>query len=293
MPKALILGGKTGMLGQALSASLSISGWDIESLGRGDGDVLNPEFLQQKIDAITPDAVFNAIAWTQVDDAEDHPQEADRLNRALPLNLARILKSYPEIILYHFSTDFVFSGPSKGPWKESDEPSPGCVYGKTKLAGEKSALDTLPERCCVLRTAWLYGPGKKNFISTIIGLCNSRESVNVVDDQIGSPTYTVDVATWTAMLANKRQTGIWHVVNSGLASWYELAKEAVELSESPCRVHPIPSSQWPQKAARPVYSVLDNSKLADFLGKPLRPWPQALRCHIFGELNAEHQEMGR
>lgn len=283
MAKALILGGATGLLGRPLAAELAARGWETQCLGRQDGDIEDFKFLETAIQAANPDIIFNAIAWTQVDDAEDHAEEAARINRCLPDSLARIASSMPNVWLGHFSTDFVFNSKPGIFMREEDEPNPGSVYGKTKLEGEQAILRNLPERSCILRTAWLFGPGRKNFVDTILAACKKRDLVNVVDDQGGSPTYTLDLAKWAADLAEKRQTGIWHCVNSGRASWCELATEAIQLTSGPCRVAPITSKEWPQKAPRPVNSALDNSKLAAFLGKKPRPWPQALRDYLFGE----------
>lgn len=281
MSRALVLGGATGLLGQSLMAALLRKGWDALPLGRQDGDVLDPEFLKSRIATINPDVVFNAIAWTKVDDAEDHPQEAMRLNRGLPDSLARILSVRENTRLVHFSTDFVFSGMHQGYCKEEEEPNPISVYGQTKLEGERAVAKILPARSCVIRTAWLFGPGRKNFVDTILRACKQRDQVNVVDDQFGSPTYTPDLAEWSVALAEGGATGIWHGVNSGHASWCEFASEAIHLVSGPCRIAPITSGEWPQKAKRPFNSALDNRKLAAFLGYTPRPWPKALREYLF------------
>lgn len=290
MPKALVLGGATGLLGMALMDALAASGWEARPLGRQDGDILNPAFMRNAIQQMRPDVVFNAIAWTQVDAAEDKPEEAMSLNRALPDSIARILCAYDDALLVHFSTDFVFSGPGMKPWKESDEPAPQSVYGRTKREGEKAVLQILPDRACIIRTAWLFGPGKGNFVETILKACQNHESLNVVDDQFGSPTYAPDLAQWSVALASGRANGVWHGVNSGRASWCELASEAAQLAQSSCRVLPITSAEWPQKARRPAYSVLDNSKLAEYLGQKPRPWQKALRDYIFGNFQAMQKE---
>ena len=283
MAKALVLGGATGLLGRPLAAALKKDGWDVETLGRENGDLLDPDFLRSRLEAVNPQIVFNTVAWTQVDDAEDHPEEAMRVNRGLPNSLARILKGMPDVWLGQISTDFVFSGYHLEPFTEESVPNSPTVYGKTKQAGEEAVLSLLPDRACVIRTAWLFGPGRKNFVDTILSACRKRDSVSVVDDQHGSPTYTLDVANWCVALANKRATGIWHAVNSGQASWCELASEAIQLMSGLCRVQPISSEEWPQKARRPHNSSLDNSKLAKFLGKKPRCWAQALRDYLFSE----------
>lgn len=282
MAKALVLGGKSGLLGQALSGVLGERGFEVLSVGRQDIDFSNPDQVGKLLRDAQADAVFNALAWTKVDDAEDHEAEADQANRILPAILAREMSKMEHGRLLHFSTDFVFPGDATRPYDENAPTDPKNVYGKTKLDGEKAVFEALPQRACVIRTAWLFGPGRKNFITSILDACQRRDAINVVDDQIGCPTYSLDLALWSAQLAERGATGLWNGVNSGQASWCEFAAEAVALVRGPCKVEPIPSSHWPQKAERPSYSVLNNDKLASFLGKKPRPWPQALRDYVFG-----------
>ncbi len=292
MAKALVLGGATGLLGQALTRVLKAREWEVSTLGRENGNLLDMTFLQAAIADAEADVVFNTVAWTAVDDAEDHKDEACQLNRALPAAIARCLKALGAGFMVQYSTDYIFSGVGENAYKEADLPQPASVYARTKLEGEKAVLEILPDRSCIVRTAWLFGPGRKNFVDTILAACQRRDSINVVYDQTGSPTYSLDLAQWSTALAEKRATGIWHAVNSGQASWCELACESVSLAGASCRVVPIDSAEWPQKARRPAFSALDNSKLAEFLGKPLRPWPQALRDYIFGEYLPAHTNKG-
>lgn len=282
MAKALVLGGATGLLGQALTKALQGQGWETATLGRADGNLLDGAFLADSLDRIGADIIFNTIAWTQVDDAEDHPQKALELNRIFPDALARTIAARKNCHLVHYSTDFVFSGqPPEDYWKETDQTAPQSVYGETKLAGDHAVLRALPDRSCVIRTAWLFGPGRKNFISTILNAAREKGSLTVVDDQMGCPTYTPDLAGWSVLLAEKRATGLWNGVNSGHATWCDLAEEAVNLASIPCKIQPIHTSEWPQKAKRPRNSILSNNKLAKFLGSKPRSWPQALREYIY------------
>lgn len=281
MAKALVLGGATGLLGQALVRVLANHGWQTESLGRQDGNLFDMEFLEHRLVQAQADVIFNTVAYTQVDAAEDAPQEALQLNRSLPDALARIIKSIKHGFLVHYSTDFVFSGDRHSPWHEDETPCPASVYGSTKLAGEQAIVQILPEASAILRTAWLFGPDRKNFVSTILNACQKKDQISVVHDQIGSPTYTLDLAEWSLEVATKRACGIWHAVNSGHASWCELAAEAISLTSCPCKLAPITSKEWPQKVVRPSYSVLDTAKLASLLGYKPRPWPQALRDYLF------------
>jgi dTDP-4-dehydrorhamnose reductase len=281
-PKALVLGGHTGLLGQALMDALNSSAWHATSLGRQDGQILNAKFLARKIKGIAPDVIFNAIAWTQVDLAEDHPAEAMALNRDFVSSLAYSIKGTP-IRLIQYSTDFVFDGAKQTPYAIEDAPKPESVYGRTKLAGELALGALPPEQYCIMRTAWLFGPGRKNFVSTILDACRKRDSIDVVHDQTGSPTYTRDLAQWSLTLAQLEASGIFHAVNGGQASWCDLACESVNLAEAPCRVNPISAAQWQQKAIRPSFSVLDTSRLTQTTNIVPRPWPQALREYLYRE----------
>ena len=283
MAKALVLGGATGLVGQALMRVLPAAGWESHAFSRTDGNLLDLNFLRTLLEETTPDVVFNALGWTRVDAAEEHPEDALLANRTLPDAIARSLAALGHGHLVHFSTDFVFSGPHDGPWNETEIPKPTSVYGRTKLEGEEAVLKALPERSCIVRTAWLFGPGRSNFVDVILNACSKHEAVSVVHDQVGSPTYTLDLAKWCEKLAQARVTGIWNAVNSGVASWCELASEAISLASAPCRIEPIPGSAWPQAAQRPKNSALDNSKLAEFLGEKPRPWPRALREYLFRE----------
>ncbi len=280
--RALIFGGRTGLLGQALTRTLLAHQWNISCVGRKDGDILDANFIEKSIQKFRPTHVFNAIAWTNVDLAESEERDAYVLNRALPACLAQVVKP-SSIHLIHYSTDFVFSGNKKNCYVEDDSPDPISVYGLSKLAGEQAILSLAPENSCILRTAWLFGPGRSNFVSKILDACHEKDHISVVHDQIGSPTYSMDLAFWSMHVAEKKLTGVYHAVNEGRASWCDLACEAQSLTEAPCRINPISSDEWPQKAKRPAFSTLNNTKLAEAIGITPRPWPQALRDYIFSE----------
>ncbi len=280
--RALIFGGRTGLVGQALSRILTANQWYIMPIGRNDGDLLNISFIENCIKKYKPTHIFNTVGWTQVDDAEENENQAFVLNRALPAGLAQLAKQY-DIHLIHYSTDFVFSGHDDKDYTEESPTGPSSVYGRSKLAGEEAVRNLAPDNSCVLRTAWLFGPGRKNFISSIIQKHCEYGKLSIVHDQIGSPTYTMDLAHWSMLAAEKKLTGVYNAVNSGRASWYDLACEALSIAEIPCHVEPITSDQWPQKAKRPAFSVLNNTKLAEALGVSPRAWPQALREYIFSD----------
>lgn len=281
--KALVLGGVTGLVGQALVDVLRASEWEVTTTTRKTLDVAAPgaaDALAALLDREEPDCVFNAVGYTHVDQAEDDPEGAALLNRTLPAMLGRLVKTR-SCALVHYSTDFVFDGKKNSPYVPEDPTEPLSVYGKTKRAGEEALLALDLPQCLIIRTAWLFGPGRKNFISTILQACAEKRSINVVHDQTGSPTYTPDLAQYTLKLLEARAGGLFHIVNSGQASWCELASEAVRLAQVECTVNAIPSSAYPQKAVRPAYSVLDCKALAGVTGITPRPWVQALREYIF------------
>ena len=252
----------------------------MRTLGREDGPITSPDWLEARIADLNPRYVFNAVAYTAVDDAEEHADEAYAVNKSFPALLGRIVRG-SSVRLIHYGTDFVFNGKKRTPYVEDDPTDPLSVYGASKLAGEQALLTAAPDNACVLRSAWLFGPGRKNFVSTILRLAASSPRLTVVHDQVGSPTFTADLAAMSLALAEAEATGVVHAANGGQASWCELACEAVSLANVDSLVQPITSEQWPQKARRPTYSVLDTGRLTRLTGIKPRPWPQALRDYIF------------
>ena len=277
-PTALVLGGKTGLLGQALMKAGSANGFNMLSLGREDGNVLDLEFLDTQISQMNPDFIFNTIAYTEIDAAENNCAMANLLNRTLPDNIARIIRN-SSCHCIHYSSDFVFNGKSSSAYEETDLAEPLSVYGVSKLAGEQmlGKLDNV----AILRTAWLFGCGRKNFVSTILGLAKEKPVLPVVHDQIGSPTSTKDLAEMSFIVACKKGHGIFNAVNSGAASWCDLASEAASLLNLPTFIEPITTAEWIQKAVRPKYSVLSMKHFTETFDYAPRPWPQALREYLF------------
>ncbi|WP_428569321.1 MAG: dTDP-4-dehydrorhamnose reductase [Solidesulfovibrio sp. DCME] len=283
--RAIVLGGKTGLLGRPLTAALTAAGFAVRPTTRSELDPFDAGAVAAALEAFEATHLFNTVAYTAVDAAEDDSEAAYRLNRDLPGLLARACGP-ARAVLVHYSTDFVFGGDAHVPYKEEDPTDPRSVYGASKLAGERAIQEAGLPRYQILRTAWLFGPGKKNFVATILGLARTRPELSVVADQVGSPTCTLDLAAWSAALAATDATGIFHAVGSGQASWCELAAEAVIAASLPCRVLPIPSSGYPQKAWRPRYSVLDNGKLAAAIGYAPRSWLQSLREYVYSQEQA-------
>ena len=281
--KVMVLGGKTGLLGQSLCASLARAEWDVLPVGRDDLDIFDVDQVSAFLDRHEPDIICNTVAYTQVDKAEDEPELAMAVNRNLPAKLGRLARQR-NIWMVHYSTDFVFDGQACEPYQTSDPVNPLCVYGKTKLAGELALLELGLDRLSIIRTAWLFGPGRTNFVAKILGFATQRSVLNVVHDQVGSPTYTPDLADYSVKLIKARGTGLFHLVNTGCASWCELASSAVQAMSLQCDVHPITSEQYPQKAPRPAYSVLNTEAFTALTGVKPRPWLHALREYVFCHL---------
>ncbi|SFJ43658.1 dTDP-4-dehydrorhamnose reductase [Desulfomicrobium apsheronum] len=280
MKSAVVLGGKTGLLGQALCMALSRRGWTVNAPGRDELDLFERPAVEEYLARTEAAVVFNTVAYTKVDQAEDEPAEASRLNRQLPLVLGKAVRN-AGVALVHYSTDFVFNGRKTSPYAPGDQPAPGSVYGQTKLQGERELLALDLPSLLIIRTSWLFGPCKTNFVTRILELAATRPELSVVHDQIGSPSYTPDLAAGSLALLDKGATGIFHLANAGQASWCELATEAVRGADLACRIKPIPSSEYPQKACRPAYSVLDLSAFTAVTGIAPRPWLQALREFLF------------
>ncbi len=280
MKSAVVLGGKTGLLGQALCVALGRRGWTVHAPARDEVDLLDRPGVEGYLARTGATALFNTVAYTKVDQAEDEPAEAALLNRQLPLVIGQAARNMG-VALIHFSTDFVFSGKKTSPYTSDDQPDPRSVYGRTKLQGERELLGLDLPNLLIIRTSWLFGPCKINFVTRILELAASRPELSVVHDQVGSPTYTPDLAANTLALVDKGAAGIFHLANAGQASWCELAAEAVRVADLPCRIKPIPSSEYPQKACRPAYSVLDLAKFTACTGITPRPWVQALREFLF------------
>ena len=227
------------------------------------------------------DIVLNAAAYTAVDKAEDDEENAYRINCTAVGNLAEAAKRHG-LFLVHISTDYVFAGDSETPYVETDTPAPMSVYGSTKLAGER-AIVASGCRAVIIRTSWLYSEYGNNFVKTMLRLGAERESLRVVCDQIGGPTYAGDLAKAVMMLLEHQpETGvaIYHFADEGVCSWFDFAKAIMELGGLSCRVEAIPSSDYPAKARRPAYSVFNLGKIKSTLMTEIPYWRDSLSLTI-------------
>ena len=272
-----IVFGSKGQLGRDLCARFSRDG-EVFAADLPELDIADFDAVGRLVRDVRPDLVVNAAGYTDVEAAEDDPVSAFRVNETGAGNVARASAGAGAPVVY-YSTDFVFDGEKKHPYMPDDVPAPLCVYAKSKLAGETATREN-NDRHCIIRTAWLYGPGGKNFVEKILRAAQTRPSLTVVEDEVGSPTYTLDLAEATAALASAGATGTFHVVNSGSCSRYEFARKIVELAGLDTPVEPCSASAFPMKAKRPLYSVLSNEKYETLTGKTVRAWQEALASYI-------------
>jgi len=268
-----LITGAAGMLGRDLQRALA--GRDVTALTRADLDVTDRDAVFAAV--ADHDVVINASAYTKVDDAETHEEEAYAINGTGPENLALAAKA-AGAKLVTVSTDYVFDGNGSSPYAEDAPRDPINAYGRTKAAGEELALAAHPDGTYIVRTAWLYGAGGPNFPKTMVKLAASHETLSVVDDQRGQPTWTGDLAERiVAMLDADAPAGIYHGTNSGEATWYEFARAAFsEAGLNPDRVTPTDSSTFVRPAPRPSYSVLGHSAWQSAGLPPMRAWNEAL-----------------
>jgi dTDP-4-dehydrorhamnose reductase len=281
MSRWLIVG-SGGMLGRDLLAALATNGADVVGLTRRELDITDEAAVRAVLRDCRPDVVVNCAAWTAVDDAETHEDEALEVNGTGAAHLAAACADGcggGETRLVHMSTDYVFAGDARRPYSEQDAAAPRSAYGRTKLAGEQAVFTLLPRTGYVVRTAWLYGAHGPNFVRTMIRLERERPTVDVVDDQRGQPTWTVDVARQIVALARSRATGgVYHATSSGEATWFELAREVFRLlNADPARVRPTSSSSYVRPAPRPSYSVLGHEAWATAGIDPIGDWLLSLR----------------
>ncbi len=272
--------GWDGLLGSALVPLLRES-HEVAGMGIADGDIADPNLVRSRLDAFRPDVVVHLAAMTAVDACESAEEEAFRVNAEGSRLVAAEAERRGARVLA-LSSDYVFAGTKGTPYAEDDPVGPLSVYGRSKLAGEEGIAGASTD-WAVVRSAWLYGGGGRNFVDTILGLLETRETVSVVSDQIGSPTYASDLAAGIAALVAARARGIYHVVNAGRASWFDLAREAARLAGlDPERVRPVDTEAAGRPAPRPRFSVLDAARARERHGVDLRPWPRALAAYLAG-----------
>ena len=269
--------GSGGQLGVHLVSQLRDAGAEVVGLSRAELDITSAADVADAITTHRPEVVINAAAYTAVDAAEDDEDTATRVNAVGPSVLAQTLAARGARLV-HVSTDYVFDGAAHEPYEIDDPVGPLTAYGRSKLAGEVAVRSALPDRSFVVRTAWVYGGPGPNFVDTMLRLETQRDTLTVVDDQIGSPTWVGDLAAALIELGSAPVApGIFHFTNAGQASWFDLARETFRLSGAdPERVQPTDSASFVRPAPRPAWSVLSTRSWTDAGLRPPRPWAEAL-----------------
>jgi dTDP-4-dehydrorhamnose reductase len=273
----ILITGADGQLGMELVRALAPHGELIPST-LADMDLTQPG-CADRVAGLRPEWVVHAAAATDVDGCEREPEAAVAVNAEGTRRVAEGCRRAGAGLVY-LSTDYIFDGRKGSPYAERDHPAPLNVYGRSKLEGEQAARNLAP-RWTIVRTAWLYGVHGRNFVKTILAKAAAGEPLRVVEDQVGSPTYAVDVADAIALLLSRGRTGLYHVTNGGCCSWYEFAREVLRLAGfDPAGVTPITSAELDRAARRPAYSVLENAAWQAAGFPPLRPWREALAAML-------------
>ena len=275
--KILVLGHK-GMLGSDLMVRLAAA-HDMTGIDIGDFDITKEDDCVRVIAEWLPDVVVNAAAYTNVDGCEADRERCFAVNAGGVKNIALACRG-KGIRIVHFSTDYIFDGRKETPYLETDPPAPLNVYGASKLEGER-LLDAFSDHWLLIRTAWLYGRNGKNFVKAILEKASTVETLDVVDDQIGAPTYSWDLAAAVQILIEGGQEGIYHLTNRGRCSWYEFAcKILLYAGKTDVTVRPIRSDGLARPAVRPAWSVLSSRKFSEETGKTMRFWQIALQDYL-------------
>ncbi|MBC8485537.1 MAG: dTDP-4-dehydrorhamnose reductase [Bacteroidetes bacterium] len=276
----ILITGSKGQLGKSIQkfspdfGQYKFTYTDVEEL-----DITNYEQLKEFISANKFNVIINCAGYTAVDKAEDEPEKAMLLNATVPGYLTELSNKFG-FLLIHISTDYIFDGYSNRPYIEYDMPGPLSYYAKSKTDGEKEIL-LKANRAVIFRTSWLYSEFGNNFVKTIIRLANERDALNIIDDQVGTPTYAGDLAEVILKLLPEltKTLGvqIYHYSNEGKASWYDFAKEIIRISELKCKVNPIETKDYPLHARRPKYSLMDKSKIKNTFGIQIPHWEDSLK----------------
>ena len=283
----ILVTGIRGQLGFDVMKVLKSRGIEAIGVNSDDMDITDPGRVKAVISSLRPDAVIHCAAWTAVDAAEDNEEAARKVNVDGTANIAMACADTGAKLMY-FSTDYVFDGEGEKPWKPEDKTGPVSVYGASKLDGENEVRRILPDRHFIIRLQWVYGINGRNFVKTMLNLAKTHDRLTVVNDQIGGPSYTPDIARLAADMIVTEEYGTYHAANTGYCSWYDFAREIFKEAGIDIVVEPVSSENYPAKARRPHNSRLDTSKLTEHGFKQLPPWQDALK-RFMTELRAAGQ----
>ena len=288
----ILVTGKNGQLGKSINKVVNTGNGknnyqqdnEFIFVGREELDLSSESNISHYFDRSNKfDVIINCAAYTAVDKAEEECELANQVNHLAVKQLANIANEQ-KAKLVHVSTDYVFDGTGGKPYKETDKINPINVYGKTKLAGEKTLQEIMPTDAIIIRTSWLYSEFGNNFVKTMLRLGKERDEINVVSDQIGSPTYATDLANAILEIIDNKDyqdkqqsTEIYHYSNEGEISWYEFAKEIFKIAEVNCKVNPITTQQYPTPAKRPRNSLIDSNKIMQLFDINTPFWKDSLK----------------
>lgn len=275
--KVLVTGVK-GQLGYDVVNELKKRGHEAVGVDIEEMDITDEESVNRVIREAAPDAVIHCAAYTAVDAAEDNVELCRAVNARGTGNIARVCKAL-DIPMMYISTDYVFNGQGTRPWEPDDQREPLNIYGQTKYEGELEVEENL-KKYFIVRIAWVFGVNGKNFIKTMLNLGKTRDKLSVVADQVGSPTYTFDLARLLVDMIETDKYGRYHATNEGLCSWYEFACEIFKQAGMNVTVEPVTSDQFPVKAKRPMNSRISKDKLIENGFQPLPSWQDALRRYL-------------
>lgn len=280
----ILVTGKNGQLGKSIKQVVSNAKQnnDFVFVGRGELDFSQNDNITKYFEENNFDVVINCAAYTAVDKAESEAKLANQINHLSVEKLATIAQKN-NIKLIHVSTDYVFDGNSIEPYIESIIPNAMNTYGRSKLLGEAAIQRVMSNNAIIIRTSWMYSGYGNNFVKTILELGASKEQISVVDDQVGSPTYALDLAQAIIHIINHAnftkaefKTQIYHYSNSGFCSWYEFAKEIFKLANIECLVNPITTDNYPTPATRPMFTALDSQKIIDDFALKIPEWEKSI-----------------
>lgn len=274
----VLITGAAGMLGRQMSKEYLSRGAEVFPLTRKELDVTSFNDIKKVFANISPQLVVNCAAYTDVDGAETEKEAAFNVNGLAPRLLALACRQY-DAILAHISTDYIFNGRSPRPYLVSDTPDPINIYGSSKLAGEQGVRES-GCRYYIVRTSWLFGPEGKHFVDTILKLAREKDSLKVVNDQQGSPTYTPDLARSIVNLAGTGIYGTYHYTNSGVTTWYGFARKIIEIAGLKTKVEPCTTDVFPRPARRPANSAMDPFPIIQVLGYTPPSWEAAVEHYI-------------
>ena len=281
----ILVTGANGQLGRSIKSLVEPQkkSYSFVFVTRNQLDLSSPSNIQNYFDTHKFDLIINCAAYTAVDKAESYQEEADMINHIAVKKIAEIAKSN-NIKLIHISTDFVFDGLKHKPYSESDACSPLNIYGKTKLEGENAILSIMKFNATIIRTSWLYSEYGNNFVSTIIKLAQKNNNLNIVSDQIGAPTYAGDLGQAILNIIKNekfnepnRVTEIYHYSNEGECSWYDFAKEVINISGTQRTINPIKTEDYPTAAKRPLNTLMSKDKISKEFGLKINFWNDALK----------------